>query len=109
MPAIKALALPDTCSVRDKATIVVSYAPADLASWYEAVVSNRPNGYRYATDAASPRRCRRIRRTSSRSRFWMGGRHVALRTGKSLADKCFDFLPPISCPTRATSWRLGNA
>jgi FAD/FMN-containing dehydrogenase len=48
--ATKALALLDTCPVRDSAIIAVPYAPADLASWYEAVMSNYPTGYRYATD-----------------------------------------------------------
>ena len=48
--ATKALALLDTCPVRDRAIIAVPYAPADLASWYEAVMSNYPTGYRYATD-----------------------------------------------------------
>jgi FAD/FMN-containing dehydrogenase len=48
--ATKALALLDTCPVRDKAIVAVPYATADLASWYEAVMSNYPTGYRYATD-----------------------------------------------------------
>ncbi|MFY9916893.1 MAG: FAD-binding oxidoreductase, partial [Mycobacterium sp.] len=48
--ATKALALLDTCPVRERAIIAVPYAPADLASWFEAVMSNYPTGYRYATD-----------------------------------------------------------
>ena len=48
--ATQALALLDTCPVRDKAIVAVPYAPADLASWFDAVMSNYPTGYRYATD-----------------------------------------------------------
>ena len=48
--ATEALALLDTCPVRDHAIVAVPYAPADLASWYEAVMSNYPTGYRYAAD-----------------------------------------------------------
>jgi FAD/FMN-containing dehydrogenase len=48
--ALKALELLDTCPARDKATIAVPYAPTDLTSWYDAVMSNYPTGYRYATD-----------------------------------------------------------
>jgi FAD/FMN-containing dehydrogenase len=48
--AVKALALLDTCPVRDRATVAIPYAPADLATWYEGVMSNYPTGYRYATD-----------------------------------------------------------
>jgi FAD/FMN-containing dehydrogenase len=48
--AATALALLETCPVRERATVAVPYAPADLASWYEAVMSNYPTGYRYATD-----------------------------------------------------------
>ena len=48
--AIAALALLDTCPVRDKALVAVNYAPADLGAWYEGVMSNYPSGYRYATD-----------------------------------------------------------
>jgi FAD/FMN-containing dehydrogenase len=48
--ATKALALLDTCPVRDHAIIAVPYAPADLATWFEAVMTNYPTGYRYATD-----------------------------------------------------------
>ena len=48
--AAEAVALLDTCPVRDRAIVAVPYAPADLATWYEAVMSNYPTGYRYATD-----------------------------------------------------------
>ncbi|MGX9789123.1 FAD-binding oxidoreductase [Mycobacterium sp. MMS18-G62] len=48
--AIKALALLDTCPVRDRATVAVPYAPTDLATWYDGVMSNYPTGYRYAAD-----------------------------------------------------------
>lgn len=48
--ATKALALLDTCPVRDRAIVAVPYAPADLATWYEGVMSNYPTGYRYAAD-----------------------------------------------------------
>ncbi len=48
--AATALALLDTCPAREHAMVAVPYAPADLASWFEAVMSNYPTGYRYATD-----------------------------------------------------------
>ncbi|KUI19759.1 oxidoreductase [Mycobacterium sp. GA-1285] len=48
--ATQALALLDTCPVRDRAVLAVPYAPADLAAWYEGVMSNYPTGYRYAAD-----------------------------------------------------------
>jgi FAD/FMN-containing dehydrogenase len=48
--AVKALALLDTCPVRDRATVAIPYTPADLATWYDGVMSNYPTGYRYATD-----------------------------------------------------------
>jgi FAD/FMN-containing dehydrogenase len=48
--ATKALGLLDTCPVRESAIIAVPYAPADLANWFEVVMSNYPTGYRYATD-----------------------------------------------------------
>jgi FAD/FMN-containing dehydrogenase len=48
--ATKALGLLDTCPVRKSAIIAVPYAPADLANWFEVVMSNYPTGYRYATD-----------------------------------------------------------
>ncbi|WP_059015101.1 FAD-binding oxidoreductase [Mycobacterium sp. M26] len=48
--AIEALAILQTCPVLDKATIAVPYAPIDLPTAYEGVMSNYPTGYRYATD-----------------------------------------------------------
>lgn len=45
-----ALALLDSCPVRDDALVAVPFAPADLPSWFEAVMSNYPSGHRYATD-----------------------------------------------------------
>ncbi|KUI44684.1 oxidoreductase [Mycobacterium sp. GA-1199] len=48
--AKQALALLDTCPVRDRAVVAVPYAPADLATWYDGVMSNYPTGYRYAAD-----------------------------------------------------------
>ena len=44
----------------------------------------------------------------TRSRFWMGGRHVGLRTGKLLADRALRPVAarplPARCPIRVTSW-----
>lgn len=48
--ATQALALLDTCPVRERAIVAVPYGPADLATWYDGVMSNYPTGYRYATD-----------------------------------------------------------
>ena len=48
--ADQALALLETCPVRDSAIVAVPYAPADLDTWYSAVMTNYPTGYRYATD-----------------------------------------------------------
>lgn len=48
--AAAALALLETCPVRDKALVAVPYAPTDLDTWYAGVMSNYPTGYRYATD-----------------------------------------------------------
>ncbi len=48
--ATEALALLDTCPVREKAILAMPYTPTDLGTWYEAVMSNYPTGYRYATD-----------------------------------------------------------
>ncbi|QZT57190.1 FAD-binding oxidoreductase [Mycolicibacterium austroafricanum] len=48
--AIDALALLETCPVRDRALVAVPYAPTDLETWYAGVMSNYPDGYRYATD-----------------------------------------------------------
>jgi hypothetical protein len=33
-----------------------------------------------------------------RSRFWMGGRHVSLRSGKSLADKALKVIAERQLP-----------
>lgn len=48
--ATQALALLDSCPVRDRAILAVPYAPTELATWYEGVMSNYPTGYRYAAD-----------------------------------------------------------
>ncbi|VEG51049.1 FAD linked oxidase domain-containing protein [Mycolicibacterium aurum] len=48
--ATAALALLETCPVRDRALVAVPYAPTDLDTWYAGVMSNYPTGYRYATD-----------------------------------------------------------
>lgn len=48
--AQSALALLDTCPVRERALIAVPFAPATMPSWYDAVMSNYPTGHRYATD-----------------------------------------------------------
>ncbi|CAN5749480.1 FAD-binding oxidoreductase [soil metagenome] len=48
--ALAALALLDTCPVREKAVLAVPYTPADLPTWYEVVMSNYPGGHRYAAD-----------------------------------------------------------
>lgn len=48
--AVGALALLDTCPVRDHAAVAVPYAPTAMPAWYDAVMSNYPSGYRYATD-----------------------------------------------------------
>ncbi|SPX99101.1 FAD-binding oxidoreductase [Mycolicibacterium chubuense] len=48
--ATAALALLETCPVRDRASIAVPYAPSDLDTWYAGVMSNYPTGYRYGTD-----------------------------------------------------------
>lgn len=48
--AVEALALLDTCPVRQQAIVAVPYAPTDLETWYAGVMSNYPTGYRYATD-----------------------------------------------------------
>ncbi|ODQ90599.1 oxidoreductase [Mycolicibacterium holsaticum] len=48
--AKQALALLDTCPVRDRAILAVPYTPTDLGTWYEGVMSNYPTGYRYAAD-----------------------------------------------------------
>lgn len=48
--AVAALSILDTCPVRDKALVAVPYAPTDLPTWYDGVMSNYPTGHRYATD-----------------------------------------------------------
>lgn len=48
--AVDALALLETCPVRDKAIAAVPYAPADLDTWYAGIMSNYPDGHRYAAD-----------------------------------------------------------
>ncbi len=48
--ASEALAILQTCPVRDRAIVAVPYAPIDLDFAYEGVMSNYPTGYRYATD-----------------------------------------------------------
>lgn len=48
--AREALALLDTCPVRDRAVVAVPFAPATMPSWYDAVMTNYPTGHRYATD-----------------------------------------------------------
>jgi FAD/FMN-containing dehydrogenase len=48
--AVEALALLETCPVRDRALVAVPFAPTALPDWYDAVMSNYPTGHRYATD-----------------------------------------------------------
>ncbi len=48
--AIDALALLETCPVRDKAIAAVPYAPTDMETWYAGVMSNYPDGHRYTAD-----------------------------------------------------------
>jgi FAD/FMN-containing dehydrogenase len=48
--AEQALALLDTCPVRDRALLAVPYAPTRLTEWYDAVMHAYPDGHRYATD-----------------------------------------------------------
>jgi FAD/FMN-containing dehydrogenase len=48
--AQQALALLDTCPVRGDALVAVPFAPTELGAWYDAVMSNYPDGHRYATD-----------------------------------------------------------
>jgi FAD/FMN-containing dehydrogenase len=45
-----ALALLDACPVRERATIAVPYTLATMPTWYDAVMTNYPTGYRYAAD-----------------------------------------------------------
>lgn len=48
--AIDALALLETCPVREAAIAAVPYAPADMDTWYAGVMSNYPDNHRYAAD-----------------------------------------------------------
>lgn len=48
--AIDALALLETCPVREAAIAAVPYAPADMDTWYTGVMSNYPDNHRYAAD-----------------------------------------------------------
>jgi FAD/FMN-containing dehydrogenase len=48
--AVDALALLDTCPVREAAIVAVPYAPADMDTWYTGVMSNYPDNHRYAAD-----------------------------------------------------------
>lgn len=48
--AVEALAILETCPVRDQATFAVPYAPATMSEWYDAVMHAYPDGHRYATD-----------------------------------------------------------
>ncbi|CAN5149687.1 FAD-binding oxidoreductase [soil metagenome] len=48
--AVQALSLLETCPVRERALVAVPYAPTELTTWYDAIMSNYPTGYRYATD-----------------------------------------------------------
>ena len=48
--AVGALALLETCPVREKALVAVPFAPMALPAWFDAVMTNYPTGYRYATD-----------------------------------------------------------
>jgi FAD/FMN-containing dehydrogenase len=48
--ASDALAILGTCPVVDKAIVKVPYAATDLAGWYGAIMSNYPDGHRYAAD-----------------------------------------------------------
>jgi FAD/FMN-containing dehydrogenase len=45
-----ALAIFETCPVRDQASLAIPYAPAQLAEWYDAVMHAYPDGHRYGTD-----------------------------------------------------------
>ncbi|MFB1296414.1 FAD-binding oxidoreductase [Mycobacterium sp. pW049] len=48
--AIEALALLETCPVRDKAIAAVPYALADMETWYAGIMSNYPDNHRYTAD-----------------------------------------------------------
>ncbi|TXH20372.1 MAG: FAD-binding oxidoreductase, partial [Mycobacterium sp.] len=45
-----AVALLDTCPARSHALMAVPYAPTNLPTWYDAVMSNYLNDHRYAAD-----------------------------------------------------------
>ncbi|MCK0177122.1 FAD-binding oxidoreductase [Mycolicibacterium sp. F2034L] len=45
-----ALALLDSCPAREKAVLAVPFAPTDLPTWYDGIMSNYPDGHRYAAD-----------------------------------------------------------
>jgi FAD/FMN-containing dehydrogenase len=49
--ATKALAPLGTCPVIDRAIVNLPYAPATLANWYSAVMTNYPQGHRYVADS----------------------------------------------------------
>ena len=48
--AVEALALLGSCPVRGDALVAVPFAPLDLPSWFDAVMTNYPDAHRYATD-----------------------------------------------------------
>ncbi|MEU6083321.1 FAD-binding oxidoreductase [Streptomyces sp. NPDC047108] len=48
--AQEALAVLETCPVRDRALMAVPFAPAQLPDWYAAVMQAYPEDRRYATD-----------------------------------------------------------
>jgi FAD/FMN-containing dehydrogenase len=48
--AEKALALLTTCPVADRALVAIPYAPTDMPTWYEGVMSNYLADHRYAAD-----------------------------------------------------------
>ena len=48
--ALEALAVLETCPVRDCALVAVPFAVTTMPEWYDAVMSNYPSGHRYATD-----------------------------------------------------------
>jgi FAD/FMN-containing dehydrogenase len=45
-----ALAILETCPVRDQALAAVPYVPTELADWYDVIMEAYPDGHRYATD-----------------------------------------------------------
>jgi FAD/FMN-containing dehydrogenase len=48
--AREALAILGTCPVLDRAIIADPFSPAELGAWYDAVMSNYPDGHRWGTD-----------------------------------------------------------